>query len=61
MSGVDLTVLVRGPTGFSIADLYNIMNQADLKLNMDGINCITMVVLKFTKDKILMGPSAGPR
>jgi len=54
-SGVDLTVLARGTTGFSGADLYNLMNQAALKASMDGLNSITMAVLEFAKDKILMG------
>ena len=31
------------------------MNQATLKVSMDRLNSITMVVLEFTKDKILMG------
>merc|ERR1712157_405811 len=52
---VDLTVLARGTTGFSGADLYNLMNQAALKASIDGLNSITMEVLEFAKDKILMG------
>jgi len=54
-SGVDLTIIARGTTGFSGADLYNLMNQAALKASMDGLNSITMAVLEFAKDKILMG------
>lgn len=53
--GVDLNVLARGTTGFSGADLYNLMNQAALKASMEGLNAITMAVLEFAKDKILMG------
>ena len=52
---VDLDVLARGTTGFSGADLYNLMNQAALKASVDGLNSITMAVLEFAKDKILMG------
>lgn len=52
---VDLTVLARGTTGFSGADLYNLMNQAALKASIDGLNHITMSVLEYAKDKILMG------
>ena len=52
---VDLNVLARGTTGFSGADLYNLMNQAALKASIDGLNAITMGVLEFAKDKILMG------
>jgi len=52
---VDLDVLARGTTGFSGADLYNLMNQAALKASVDGLNAITMAVLEYAKDKILMG------
>ena len=31
------------------------MNQTALKASMDGLNLITMAVLEFVKDKILMG------
>ena len=52
---VDLNILARGTTGFSGADLYNLMNQAALKASVDGLAAITMPVLEFAKDKILMG------
>lgn len=52
---VDLNILARGTTGFSGADLYNLMNQAALKASVDGLNAITMHVLEYAKDKILMG------
>lgn len=52
---VDLSVLARGTTGFSGADLYNLMNQAALKASIDGLNSINMSVLEYAKDKILMG------
>lgn len=52
---VDLVVLARGTAGFSGADLYNLMNQAALKASVDGLNSITMEVLEYAKDKILMG------
>jgi ATP-dependent metalloprotease len=52
---VDLAVLARGTTGMSGADLYNLMNQAALKASIDGLNSITMAVLEYAKDKILMG------
>lgn len=54
-SDVDLNVLARGTTGFSGADLYNLMNQAALKASIDGLNAITMSVFEYAKDKILMG------
>lgn len=52
---VDLNVVARGTTGFSGADLYNLMNQAALKASVDGLNSITMTVLEYAKDKIMMG------
>jgi len=52
---VDLNVLARGTTGFSGADLYNLMNQAALKASIDGLNSITMAVFEYAKDKIIMG------
>lgn len=52
---VDLNVVARGTTGFSGADLYNLMNQAALKASVDGLNSITMSVLEYAKDKIMMG------
>jgi ATP-dependent metalloprotease len=52
---VDLSVLARGTTGFSGADLNNLINQAALKASVDGLPYITMAVLEYAKDKILMG------
>eukprot|EP00980_Cylindrotheca_fusiformis_P021488 scaffold8353_cov138-Cylindrotheca_fusiformis.AAC.19 len=52
---VDLNIMARGTTGFSGADLYNLMNQAALKASVDGLSSITMSVLEYAKDKILMG------
>jgi ATP-dependent metalloprotease len=52
---VDLNVLARGTTGFSGADLYNLMNQAALKASVDGLSSITMAVFEYAKDKIIMG------
>jgi ATP-dependent metalloprotease len=52
---VDLNIMARGTTGFSGADLYNLMNQAALKASVDGLASITMSVLEYAKDKILMG------
>lgn len=52
---VDLNIMARGTTGMSGADLYNLMNQAALKASVDGLSSITMSVLEYAKDKILMG------
>ncbi len=52
---VDLNIIARGTVGFSGADLYNLMNQAALKASTDGLNSITMSILEYAKDKIMMG------
>jgi ATP-dependent metalloprotease len=52
---VDLNIMARGTTGFSGADLFNLMNQAALKASVDGLVAINMQVLEYAKDKILMG------
>jgi ATP-dependent metalloprotease len=52
---VDLNIVARGTTGFSGADLFNLMNQAALKASVEGLPSITMVVLEYAKDKIMMG------
>eukprot|EP00339_Tiarina_fusa_P012843 CAMPEP_0117052650 /NCGR_PEP_ID=MMETSP0472-20121206/36396_1 /TAXON_ID=693140 ORGANISM="Tiarina fusus, Strain LIS" /NCGR_SAMPLE_ID=MMETSP0472 /ASSEMBLY_ACC=CAM_ASM_000603 /LENGTH=759 /DNA_ID=CAMNT_0004767363 /DNA_START=275 /DNA_END=2554 /DNA_ORIENTATION=- len=52
---VDLNVLARGTTGFSGADLFNLMNQAALMASVEGLPSITMSVFEYAKDKILMG------
>lgn len=52
---VDLSVLARGTTGFSGADLNNLINQAALKASIDGLPYVTMAVFEYAKDKIIMG------
>lgn len=52
---VDLNILARGTTGMSGADLSNLINQAAIKASVDGLNAITMQVMEYAKDKILMG------
>lgn len=52
---VDLGVLARGTVGMSGADLYNLINQAALKASVDGLTSISMSVMEYAKDKILMG------
>jgi len=52
---VDLNVVARGTVGMSGADLYNLINQAALKASVDGLQSITMAVMEYAKDKILMG------
>ncbi|KAK3037530.1 hypothetical protein RJ639_030338 [Escallonia herrerae] len=52
---VDVTILARGTTGLSGADLANLVNIAALKAANDGARAVSMVDLEHAKDKILMG------
>lgn len=52
---VDLNVIGRGTPGFSGADLFNLINQACLKASVNGLSAVTMPVLEYAKDRILMG------
>jgi ATP-dependent metalloprotease len=53
---VDLERVARGTTGFSGADLANLINQSALKASGDGKNHVTLSDIEFAKDKIIMGP-----
>lgn len=52
---IDSTILARGTTGFSGADLYNLVNVAAVRAAQIGLDKITMKELEAAKDKILMG------
>ncbi|XP_068615133.1 ATP-dependent zinc metalloprotease YME1L1-like isoform X2 [Brachionichthys hirsutus] len=53
---VDAEIIARCTTGFSGADLENLVNQAALKAAVDEREMVTMKELDFARDKILMGP-----
>jgi cell division protease FtsH len=53
---VDATVLARGCTGFSGADLANLVNEAALFAARRGATTVAMEDFERAKDKILMGP-----
>ncbi|CAG9772392.1 unnamed protein product [Ceutorhynchus assimilis] len=59
--GVDLELLARGTTGFTGADLENMVNQAALKAAIDGADSVTMKYLESARDKVLMGPEGKSR
>ncbi|XP_063835628.1 ATP-dependent zinc metalloprotease YME1L [Ostrinia nubilalis] len=59
--GVDCDVLARGTTGFTGADLENMVNQAALKAAIDGAKIVTMKYLEDARDKVLMGPERRSR
>lgn len=54
-TGVDVDVLARGTTGFTGADLENMVNQAALRAAIDGAETVTMKYLENARDKVLMG------
>lgn len=58
---VDSDVLARGTTGFTGADLENMVNQAALKAAIDGAKTVTMKYLEDARDKVLMGPERRSR
>lgn len=53
---VDTVYLARCTTGFTGADLENMVNQAALRAAIDEADCVTMKHLEYARDKVLMGP-----
>ncbi|XP_071450730.1 ATP-dependent zinc metalloprotease YME1L [Hetaerina americana] len=58
---VDVSLLARGTTGFTGADLENVVNQAALRAAMDGATSVGMNHLENARDKVLMGPERRSR
>lgn len=58
---IDLDLLARGTTGFTGADLENMINQAALRAAVDGADCVSMKYLESARDKVLMGPERKSR
>ncbi|XP_030385809.1 ATP-dependent zinc metalloprotease YME1 homolog isoform X2 [Scaptodrosophila lebanonensis] len=58
---VDLDMLARGTSGFTGADLENMINQAALRAAIDGAETVTMKHLETARDKVLMGPERKAR
>ncbi|OQR79316.1 ATP-dependent zinc metalloprotease YME1-like [Tropilaelaps mercedesae] len=61
--GKDISIdyLARGTTGFTGADLENLVNQAALRAAMDGKDSVTMQYFENARDKVLMGPERRSR
>ncbi|KAH8413790.1 hypothetical protein KR222_008227, partial [Zaprionus bogoriensis] len=58
---VDLDMLARGTSGFTGADLENMINQAALRAAIDGADTVSMKHLETARDKVLMGPERKAR
>ncbi|EDW02086.1 ATP-dependent zinc metalloprotease YME1L isoform X2 [Drosophila grimshawi] len=58
---VDLDLLARGTSGFTGADLENMINQAALRAAIDGAETVSMKHLETARDKVLMGPERKAR
>ena len=52
---VDVDILARGTTGFTGADLENIINQAALRAAIEGSDKVYKKHLDFARDKVIMG------
>lgn len=58
---LDVEVLARGTTGFTGADLENMVNQAALRAAIDKADAVSMKYLENARDKVLMGPERKSR
>lgn len=58
---VDIQKIASGTTGFTGADIENMINQAALRAAIDGADAVSMKYLEYARDKILMGPERKSR
>ncbi|GAB6031996.1 ATP-dependent zinc metalloprotease yme1l [Chamberlinius hualienensis] len=58
---VDMDVLARGTTGFTGADIENLVNQAAIRAAVDQAPAVSMKYLENSRDKVLMGPERKSR
>lgn len=58
---INIDQLARGTTGFTGADLENMVNQAALRAAIDGAEVVSMKHLENARDKVLMGPERKSR
>lgn len=60
-SDVDVNILARGTTGFTGADIENLVNQAAIRAAVDQADAVSMKYLLNSRDKVLMGPERKSR
>lgn len=58
---VDATVLARGTSGFSGADLENLVNQAAVHASRQKLKKVGPLDFEWAQDKIMMGAEARSR
>uniref|UniRef100_A0A2M4A4F9 Putative atp-dependent zinc metalloprotease yme1 n=1 Tax=Anopheles triannulatus TaxID=58253 RepID=A0A2M4A4F9_9DIPT len=58
---INIDQLARGTTGFTGADIENMVNQAALRAAIDGAEVVNMKHLENARDKVLMGPERKSR
>lgn len=58
---INVEVLARGTTGFTGADIENMINQAALRAAIEGAEVVDMRHLENARDKVLMGPERKAR
>ncbi|XP_040167216.1 ATP-dependent zinc metalloprotease YME1L isoform X1 [Anopheles arabiensis] len=58
---INIDQLARGTTGFTGADIENMVNQAALRAAIDGAETVSMKHLENARDKVLMGPERKSR
>lgn len=58
---IDFEKLARGTTGFTGADIENMVNQAALKAATKGVAYVSMDQMDYARDKAIMGPESISR
>lgn len=58
---IDIDLMARGTTGFTGADLENMVNLAALKAAIDNAKFVSMKDLENARDKVIMGPARKSR
>ena len=60
-SDVVADILAKRTTGFTGADIENMINQAALRAAIDGASSVSMTHMEYSRDKVIMGPAKKNR